>query len=54
MFKSLFGIVEDVVKIAAAPVEVVVDVTRAVTKPVAELSEEAVKEIKTVIKEVSN
>lgn len=46
MIKSLLGVVTDVAKIAAAPVEIAADVTRAVTKPVADLSEEAVKEVK--------
>lgn len=46
MFKSLFGVVSDVAKIAIAPIEIAADVTRAVTKPIADVAEEAVKEIK--------
>ncbi len=46
MFKSLLGVVTDVAKVAAAPVEIAADVTRAITKPVADLAEEAVKEVK--------
>ena len=48
MFKSLLNITTDVVKIASAPVEIALDTTRAVTKPVADLCEETVKEIKEV------
>jgi|TARA_Y100000310_G_scaffold12531_2_gene12902 hypothetical protein len=46
MFGSLFDIAKDVVDIATAPVEVAVDVTRAVTKPIAETAQEIVKDIK--------
>ncbi len=48
MFKSLLGIVKDVAEIVTAPVEIAVDVTRAVTKPVAEVAQEAVKEVKEI------
>jgi hypothetical protein len=48
MFKSLLGVVTDVAKVAVAPVEIAADVTRAVTKPVAEIAEEAVKEVKEI------
>ena len=46
MFKSLIGIVTDVAKVAVAPVEIALDVTRAATQPVAEAAEEIVKEVK--------
>jgi len=46
MFKSLFGIVTDVAKVVAAPVEIALDLTHAVTKPVAEVAEEMVKDVK--------
>lgn len=46
MLNSLLGLVKDVGAIAIAPVEIAVAVTRAVTKPVAEVATEAVKEIK--------
>jgi len=46
MFKSLFGVVTDVVKIAVAPIEIAADATRAVTKPIADVVEETVKDIK--------
>lgn len=36
MFKSLFGIIEDVATVALAPVEMAADLTRAVTKPLAD------------------
>lgn len=50
MFKSLMGVVGDAVKIVAAPVEIALDVTRAVTKPIADVAQEAVKEIKKDLK----
>ena len=46
MFKSLFSLAEDIVDIAVAPVEIAVDLTRAVTKPVAEAAQEAVDAVK--------
>lgn len=46
MFGSLLGVVGDVVKIAVAPVVVAAEVTRAVTKPIAEEVDSAVKAIK--------
>lgn len=46
MFKSLIGIVTDVAKVAIAPVEVALDVTRTITKPMADVAEEVVKEVK--------
>ena len=47
MIKNLIGTLTDVVEIAKAPVEVVVDMTRAGTKPLAE----NVKKVKDDIKE---
>ena len=52
MFKSLFGIAEDLIKVVAAPIEIAADVTRSVTKPVADVAQEAVKEIKSATKEL--
>ena len=46
MFKSFLCLVDDVAKVAKAPVEIAVDLTRVVTKPAADLAEEAVKEVK--------
>jgi len=53
MFKSLTGLVTDVVKVVAAPVEIAVDATRVVTKPVADLAEEAVAEVKEITREIT-
>ncbi|MEZ0147970.1 MAG: hypothetical protein AB9Q19_01420 [Candidatus Reddybacter sp.] len=53
MFKSLFGIVEDVVKVVAAPVEIAVDVARVATKPVGDLAQAAAKEVKEVTKDIT-
>lgn len=51
MFGSLFGIVNDVVKIAVAPVEIAAGVARAVTKPIADVAQELAKDAKDLIKE---
>ncbi len=53
MFKSLFGIVEDVAKIVTTPVEIAIDATRIVTKPLGNVAQEAAKEIKTVVKDLT-
>jgi hypothetical protein len=50
MFGSLFGIATDLVKIAVAPIVVAADVTRAVTKPIADEVESAVKTIQKDLK----
>jgi hypothetical protein len=46
MFGSLFGLVEDVVKVAVAPVSIAADVTRCVTKPVADFATEIAQDVK--------
>lgn len=51
MFGSLLGVVTDVVKIAAAPVEIAADLTRAVTKPIADAATETVKVVKSETKD---
>ena len=53
MFKSLMDVASDVVKIAAAPVEIAADVTHAVTKPLADAAQEVTKEVKSVTKEIT-
>ena len=50
MIMSLFDIVGDVVNIVTAPIEVAVDITRAVTKPMAEVAQDVVKEVKDLTK----
>lgn len=45
LFKSVFGLASDAVKIVLAPVQVAVDLTRAVTKPVADLAQDTAKEL---------
>jgi hypothetical protein len=47
---GLFDILGDVVDIVSAPIEIAADVTRAVTKPVAEVAQDVVKEIKDLTK----
>ncbi len=46
MLDSLFGVAKDLVKIAAAPIEVAVDLTREVTKPLADAASEVVESVK--------
>lgn len=46
LVKSVGKLAEDVVGIAVAPVEVVVDVTRMATKPIAEAAEELADDVK--------
>ena len=54
MLKSLFGIVEDVAKIAAAPVKVAADITRTVTKPIADAAEAVADEVGAVTKDIQD
>lgn len=53
MFKSLIGIVKDVAEIAAAPVEIAADLTRVVTKPVADIAKATADEVKEVTKDIT-
>jgi len=53
MFGSLFGIVGDVVKVAIAPVEIALDVTRTVTKPIADMATDLTKEVKDGLKDLT-
>ena len=53
MIKSLFGVVEDVVKIAVAPVSIAADLTRVVTKPVADLAQMTAEGIHDATKEIT-
>ena len=48
MLGSLFGLIDDVAKIATAPIEVALDATRIITKPTADIAQEAVDLIKEV------
>ncbi len=51
LVKSVVGLAEDVVDIAVAPVEVVVDVTRMATKPIAEGLGEMTADVKEMVDE---
>ena len=53
MFGSLTRLVTDVVKVAVAPVEMAIDVTRVVTKPMADLAEEATAEVKDAVRDIT-
>jgi len=46
LMKSLTYLSKDLVQITVAPVEIVVDSARIITKPIAETSKEIVSEIK--------
>lgn len=46
MFGSLGKLVGDVVEVVTAPVEVALDVTRLVTKPIADTAQTVAKEVK--------
>jgi hypothetical protein len=51
MLGSLLGVLGDVVKVAVAPVVIAANVTRAITKPIAEAADELVKETKSLLKD---
>lgn len=53
MLGSLFKLAGDVVKIAVAPVEIAVDVTRVFTKPVADMATDLTKEVKDGLKDLT-
>ena len=50
LLKSVVDLGSDVVKVAVAPVEIAVDVTKAVIKPVAEVATDIVEEVKDTLK----
>jgi hypothetical protein len=54
MLDSLFGLATDVVKIAAAPVKIATDVTRAVTKPLADVATEIADEVERETRDLRN
>ena len=51
MFDALIDLTKNVVKVAAAPVEVALDVANAVVEPVAEVAEDGTKEVKKALKD---
>jgi hypothetical protein len=48
LFKSIFGVAADIVTTALVPVEIAADVTRSVTRPMAELAVDAKDGIKAI------
>lgn len=46
LFDSIVKLTKDITDIALAPVEIAVDITRVVTKPIADEVKEVVKDIK--------
>lgn len=53
MFNSLFNLAKDVCVVAAAPVEVVADLARVVTKPAADAAQEVATAVKEVTQDLS-
>lgn len=51
LLKSGFGLLSDAIKIVLAPAQVAIDLTRAVTKPVADLAEDTATEIGKTLKD---
>lgn len=49
---SLFGLIEDVARIAIAPVEIVVDMARVITKPAADVAEDISLEVKKTSRDI--
>lgn len=49
LFSSVFELAEDVVKIATAPVEVALTITKAVVKPISDIAKEVVDEVKDAV-----
>lgn len=45
MFKSLLGIVEDTAEIVSVPVKIAADMTRTITKPLADAANETAKAV---------
>jgi hypothetical protein len=48
LFGSLIDLTTDVVRVVAAPVEAVVDLAGAVVKPIADVAEDLVSDIKSI------
>lgn len=46
MLGSLIGVLGDAVKIVAAPIEIAADLTRAVTRPMADAATQVAKDVK--------
>jgi len=53
MFRSLGKLVGDVVEIAVAPVEVALDVTRVITKPIADVAKATAETVKEVTDDIT-
>ena len=49
MFDSLFNLTKDIVKIVTTPIEVTVDLTRVLTKPIADIAEDVTSSVKEMI-----
>jgi hypothetical protein len=50
IFDGLTNLAANVVKVAVAPIEMVVDVTNAVVQPIAEAAEDLVEDVKSINK----
>ncbi len=54
MLRSLFGVVTDIAKIVTAPAEIALDLTRTVTKPVADLADDVVEDVKGLAQDLTD
>jgi len=52
MFGSLLKLTKDVAEIVTAPVEIAIDAARVVTKPTADMVQDAVKDLKEATEEL--
>jgi len=50
----MFGLFNDIVEIAKAPVSIASDTIRVVTKPVADVAKEVSKEVKDAVKDITD
>lgn len=54
MLKNLIGVIEDTTKIATAPAEVALSLTRSITKPLADAAEDISNEINESLEDFRN
>lgn len=49
----MFGLFEDIVTIVKAPINIAADITRVVTKPVADVAQAAEEEVKEAVDDIT-
>ena len=50
----MFGLFDDIVEIVKAPVSIVSDTARVITKPVADIAKEVSKEVNEAVKDITD